>query len=329
MHRNMLESQTWRELLAEMVKNPQEKQRIAAAMGINPLTIVRWTRNESTPHGRHLKRLLEVLPELQAIIAEEFDTLSSPATAGPPSVIPITLYNHVLGLYATVPDHKRFWSICAAVLQEAVKQLAQHGVGLDISVVRCLAPYQGNLVRCLREYIGLGTSPWTEQVVERVRLFGAESLAGYVVETGHPAVITNLNEEQRLPHQLPEQARSAAAFPILHASRVAGCLLAVSTEPGAFGFHVPLDFLETYTTLLALAFDPADFYELQSIKLGIMPSTQVQSSYLATLQQRINSLLKTAAADQHPINYHQAEQRAWRQIVEELLGLSLRLSPET
>jgi hypothetical protein len=325
----MSEPQTWRELLRESIKNPHERQRIAAALGVNPITIVRWIRSESVPRGLHLQRLLEVIPQLQPLIAEDFDSLSSLPTEAPPSAIPITFYNHVLGLYATIPDHQRFWSICTAILQEAVKHFASRGVGLDISVVQCLAPYQGNIVRCLREHVGLGTSPGKEQVELRMRLFGAESLAGYVVESGHQAVIANLSEEQRLPHQLPEQARSAAAFPIFHASRIAGCLRVVSTRPDYFRSPALLDLIEAYATLLALAFDPEDFYEPQSIKLGIMPSFQVQDSYFATFQQRVKSMLKESVADQHPLNFIQAEQRTWWQIAEELLRVSPRLLPET
>ena len=59
-----------------------------------------------------------------------------------------------------------------------------------------------------------------------------------------------------------------------------------------------------------------------------MPSVQVQNTHFATFQQRISSALKKAVADQHPISYLQAEQRAWWQIAEELLQLPLHLSPE-
>lgn len=325
----MTESHIWRELLAEIIKSPQEKQRIAAALGVNPLTLMRWSRNESTPHGAHVQRLHEVLPKLSPLLVEEFGAPSSLPTAARPSAIPTTLYNHVLGLYATVPDQLRFWSICTAVLQKAVQHLASDGVELDISVVRCLSPYQGTIVRCLRQYVGLGTSLGKERIEVRARLFGAESLAGYVVESGHPEVIADISQEQRLPHQLSEQARSAAASPILYAGRVAGCLLLVSTEPDYFGSPVLLDLINAYTPLLALAFDAEEFYESHSIKLGIMPSLQVQDSYLATFQQRLTSMLKKGIADQHPLTYLQAEQRTWGQIAEELLGLSPRLSLET
>ena len=321
----MSEPQNWRELLAESTTNPQEKQRIAAALGVNPLTLMRWIRNESVPRGHHMQRLYEILPKLSSFHAEESGALPA---AQSPGAIPITFYNHVLGLYATVPDHQRFWSICTAVLQSAMEHLASDGVIMDISVVRCLVPYQGNIVRCLREYVGLKTSPGKEQMEVRARLFGAESLAGYVVESGRPTMIADISEEQRLPHQLPEQASSAAASPILHGGRIAGCLLVASTERDYFVSQALLDIINAYATLLALAFDSEEFCEPQSIKLGILPSLQVQDSYLATFQQRLNSLLRKGIADQHPLNYFQAEQRTWWQIAEELLGLSPRLSPE-
>lgn len=325
----MSEPQTWRELLAESIKNPQEKQRIAATLGVNPLTLMRWIRNESVPRGSHMQRLYEILPTLSSFHAEESGAFSPLSAASSPGAIPITFYNHVLGLYATVPDQQRFWSICTAVLQNAMQYLASNEVILDISVVRCLLPYQGNIVRCLREYVGLRTSPGKEQMEVRARLFGAESLAGYVVESGRPAMIADISEEQRLPHQLPEQASSAAASPIMHGGRIAGCLLVSSTERDYFVSPALLDIINAYATLLALAFDSGEFYEPQSIKLGILPSLQVQDSYLATFHQRLNSLLRKGIADQHPLNYFQAEQRTWWQIAEELLGLSPRLSPET
>ena len=326
----MSESQLWRELLAEIIKNPQERQRVAAALDINQFTLMRWIRNESTPRESHLHRLIEVIPQLQPLIAGEFDALSSVPAEAPLSAIPITFFNHILELYATSPDAQRFWSICSAVLHEARKHLTPNGASLNISVVRCLAPYQGNIVRCLREYagLGLGTSQWREQVELGNRFFGAESLAGYVVESGHSVVIADLSAEQRVPHQLPEEAYSAAAAPILHASRIAGCLLISSTRPDYFSLPALPGLLESYAALLALAFDPEDFYEPQSIQLGIMPSVQVQESYLATIQQHIRLALTKALADHRPISFPQAEQQAWWQIAEELLRISPRLSAE-
>src|SRR5260370_8425597 len=130
------------------------------------------------------------MPQLQPLIAEEFDGLSPLPDEAPPSAIPIHFYNHVLGLYATAPDHQRFWSICTAVLQEAVKHLASRGVSLDFSVVQCLPPYPGNIVRCLRQHVGLGTSPRKEQRELRMNLFAPHSTPVHFFTTV-------------LPHTLP------------------------------------------------------------------------------------------------------------------------------
>ena len=325
----MSDPHTWRELLAEIIKNPQEKGRIAAALGVHPLTLTRWVRSIATPRQNHLHRLFEAVPELRPRLADELDVLSPPSADVSQHAIPVPFYSHILDLYTTSPDGLRLWSICTAILQEAGKQLASSHVGLDISVVRCLAPPQGSIIHCLQEYVGLNAFPGGTQVERRQRFFGAESLAGYAVATCHSAQIADLNTDQLLPHQLPEQARSAAAFPLLHATRIAGCLLVWSTEPDYFHSLALLDLFRSYAALFALAFDPEDFYESHSIVLGIMPSLQIQQSYFVTNLDRIKSLLARAAAGRGSMSYLRAEQRALWQIGEELLQLSSRLAPET
>ncbi len=39
-------SETWRELLAEITSNPQERERIVRELNVNPITITRWVNNE-------------------------------------------------------------------------------------------------------------------------------------------------------------------------------------------------------------------------------------------------------------------------------------------
>ena len=324
----MSEPHTWHELLAKIIKNPQEKERIATALGIHPLTLTRWVRSEATPHQGSLHRLFEAVPELRPLLADELRALSPPLAEVSQRAIPVTFYSHILELYRTSLDDLRCWPICTAVLHEACNQLAPSEAELGISVVRCMAPSQGSIIRCLQEYVGLNTFHSRKQVEQRVRFFGAESLAGYVVANCHSVMIADLNSEQRLPHQLPEQACSAAAFPLLHANRIAGCLLIWSTEPGYFRSPALLDLFQSYAALLALAFDPEDFYEPRSIALEIMPSLQAQQTYLVTNRQYIKSLLGKAAMDRHTTSYSQAEQRAWWQLAEELLHLSSHLAPE-
>ena len=44
----MGERQSWRDLLGELTSDSIERQRIASAIGINPVTITRWVDNKSS-----------------------------------------------------------------------------------------------------------------------------------------------------------------------------------------------------------------------------------------------------------------------------------------
>jgi transcriptional regulator with XRE-family HTH domain len=320
----MEEPQTWRDLLAKIINSPQDKQRLTEALGVSPVTLTRWAQGKVTPRSHYLHRLLESVPHdralLATLLAKEFDDFApAPVDDASASIIPVTFYAHALDLSTTVPEAQRFWSLCTAVLQEALSQLDPNGLGARISVVQCMAPFYGTTVRCLRERISLGTPPWSEQVEREIRFLGAESLAGHAVSSCHLQTMAHLDSEQRLLYQLPEHTRSAAATPILYTGRIAGCLLVTSAQPNSFLSSAQLGLIESYAALLSLAFHPEDFYEHERITLRVMPSFQVQQSYLSTLRQRILALLRKAMADQQPLSYQQAEEHAWRQVEEELL----------
>lgn len=249
-------------------------------------------------------------------------------THASPESIPVALYNRVLHLLCTTSYERRFWSICSAVLHDALKRLDPDRLGLQLSIEQCMAPAYGNTVRCLRERLALGTPPWSEQVEQRGRFFGAESLAGFVTSIGRQYTVVNIDKGHRPPDYLPEHAMSAVATPIMYIGRVVGCLLVVSTQPGYFRKPALLDLIQSYALLLVLAFHPEDFYELERIELQPMPSFQVQQSYFSSIQQRILALLKKAATDQRPLSYDVAEQHALWQLAEELLQLSTPPSPE-
>ncbi len=287
----MEKPQTWRDLLAEIIGNPDEKRRIARALDVNPLTLTRWVHGESVPRLHNLRRLLEVVPDQRArflplIVKEfgEFSPASGEFSPAPVKSIPVTFYSYILNLSSTIAPEQRFWSICNTVLHEALNQLDPGRLGLQLSIIQCHTPSYGQSIRCLRERLGLGTPPW---------------------EANH----------------LPEHALSAAAAPILYASREAGCLLVASTQPDYFSSPALLELIQEYASLLTLAFRPEDFYERERIALQIMPSFEVQQSYFASFRQRIITLLKKAASDRQSMSYHEAERQVWWQIEEELLQL--------
>jgi hypothetical protein len=250
----------------------------------------------------------------------------SVADASPES-IPVTLYNRVLHLLCTTSYERRFWTTSTAVLHDALKRLDPDRLGLQLSIQQCMAPAYGNTVRCLRARLALGTPPWSE-LVEQRRFFGAESLVGFATSIGRQHTMVTINEKQWLPDYLPEHAMSAVASPIMYVGRVAGCLLVVSTQPDYFCQPALLELIQNYAQLLVLAFHPEDFYDLERLELQPMPSSQVQQSYVSSLQQRILGLLKKSTTDHRPLSYDVAEQHALWQVEEELLQLSTPPSPE-
>ena len=50
----MQELPSWRVLLGQLIHDPQERNRIANELGINPATLVRWAHNETNPRPQNL-----------------------------------------------------------------------------------------------------------------------------------------------------------------------------------------------------------------------------------------------------------------------------------
>ena len=261
--------------------------------------------------------------DLPAESADDLQALDGfsyiPPAAGSQESIPVALYYDVLHLLCTITEERRFWSICAAVLHDACRRLDPRRLGMQLSIVQCMSPAYGNNVRCLQERVALGTPPWSEQLERPGRFFGAESLVGSATAPCRRQVFVDAGKAHCPPDHLPEHAMSAAASPIVYAGRAAGCLLAVSTQPGFFSQTAQLDLILNYAQLLTLAFHTEDYYQRECIDLCTLPSLQEQQATVSTLPQRIVELVKKAVLQRRPISYEVAEQRALRQIEAELL----------
>jgi transcriptional regulator with GAF, ATPase, and Fis domain len=320
----MQEYQTWRELLAASLKNPREQRRIARITMVDNETLLAWSRNTQSPDVGQLHALLKAMPQrqmlLHTLIAEEFEDFDEERDDAPTQASLMAFSAHLLELSATVPEQSRFWSICTAVLSEALQQLDPDQLGISMSIVQCMSS-QAGIVSCLRESINLGSMPWFEQVQVRTRFLGAESLAGAAVSSGSIQVITNSNQEQQLAINLPEHAVSAVALPITYGKRVAGCFLLASIQTGYFSSTARQELIENYRAMLTLAFSPDNFYEPAQIMLQTMPAFQEQQPYLSAFQQRIAATLKTAFSTNHIISYLEAHQHVCSQIAEELAQL--------
>src|SRR5207237_4851624 len=89
---------------------------------------------------------------------------------------------------------------------------------------------------------------------------------------------------------------SVAVCPILRAHEIAGCLLISSTQ---YGFFTPprLTLLQRYADLLALVFEPDEFYALQQVELRKALPSEQQRSVLTTFRLRDSTLFMGLQVD--------------------------------
>ena len=124
----MAEPHTWRELLGRIIQDPLERERIAQQVGVRSTTLTRWVKGESTPRSGMLQRILEALPEQQALLrtllTEGFPAFSPLAgTPAPSPSVPLTCYVQVLTAYIQTPQPLGLWSIGKLVLHEVKTEL--------------------------------------------------------------------------------------------------------------------------------------------------------------------------------------------------------------
>lgn len=324
--------QTWRELLSIYVDDPHMRQSIVDALGINPLTLTRWIKQESIPRPHNFRRLLTVLPPQDrqlflSLVEKEGEgfspLLQEDLILSEPPVIPPEVYKRVLHTCSTIPKRLRFSSLCDLILSQALKQLDPQRLGMSIMVACCMPPSYDHKVRTLREVVGKGTAPWGDHLEQEAVLLGVESLAGYAVTSTHLIANQNLEEERGLSFGYRSRwEESAVAVPILLMGTIAGSLLVASTQQDYF---TPMRsaLVESYAELVALAFDPVEenFYEPEHIQLSAVPTAQEQRPSLAGFRQRVVDIMTQAMRDSHPMTAPQAELMVWQQVEAELLHL--------
>ena len=327
----MQEAQTWRKLLGTIISNPKEKQRIAVELGVKAITLTRWASGESDPRPQNLRLLLSVLPgqreQLLDLIRQEegWEEFSDSIKDDTTKDIPSEFYTNVFVARASTTENLRYWSICQIILQQALRQLDPDRLGMAVWVVRCMPPSGFyHKVRSLRESVGLGTPPWGGNLEQRAMFLAAESLAGNVVTLCRPAIIENLDEEHNLlPAVRVEYEKSCAIYPILYAGRIAGVFLVSSTQYNHFLSRSRGSLAQAYADLLALAFEPEDFYEPEDIALCVLPYHSEQKEYFAPFRQLVTNTIKEAAQNNKPINNIEAEMRVWQQLEEKLIQVSV------
>jgi transcriptional regulator with XRE-family HTH domain len=310
----------WRDLLKEIISNHGERDRLAIEIGVNPLTLTRWANGETEPRPQNLQQLLQALAiehrtSLLALLQEEHSGLTPAVLSASPTELSIEFVRKVLETRATTPDSLRFWTITRQVLQHALRQLDPERLGMAITVVSCMPPASDGKIHSLREREGQGTPPWEGDLSHYAMLLGADSLAGHVVMTGHWEALQDLAEAGLIPAYRTEYEVSAMAAPILYANRIAGCLLLSSRQIGYFAPQTRQQLIADYAQLLALAFEPEEFYPHDRMDLRLLPSAEVQHRYFASFQRRVIRLMQ----EQRQLSHAQAEQLVWQQLEAELI----------
>jgi hypothetical protein len=325
----MQELPSWRILLGQLIHDPQERNRIANELGINPATLVRWSHNETNPRPYNLTQLLKVITpanrqKLQESIAEEFPEFGSKTDeeiiVDTSIEIPSETYASVLHTYITTPKRQRFWLVSNLILQEALRQLDPYLLGMTVSIAQCVKPRAGK-VRSMREYVGRGTHPWKATMKHEVAYLGIDSLAGYALSNAHLLVIQDRSDDQTFyPARWLDWEKSAAVCPIMLEGHFAGCLIVSSTQPGYF-LSYRQTLIQNYAELMILAFEPDEFYEPADIHLAIMPDFEVQEQYFQTIRRRITKAMEEGSTRQPPLTISEAEQVVWQQLEEEFVQL--------
>jgi transcriptional regulator with XRE-family HTH domain len=329
----MEETLTWRTLLGEVIRPPLVRQRLAEELGVKPITLSRWAMNISNPRPEALRALPSAIPTLQqqfiTLIEQEYpDLFTKVHYKGQKDLgIPSAFYARFFNDYANLPINLRAPSLHLLAIQQLIAQLDPQQRGIAVFIVQCTPPSSGDHVSSLFKMIGRGTALWEDTFPHQAQLFGVESLAGNALQQAHYLLIQNSEESGRLyAGQYQEAVESRIAVPILLADRTAGCLCVYSNQPDYFTL-TQIDLLQAYADVLTVTFAPEEFFSFQDIKLGVIPTFEVQHFYLKTFQQRVLSRLREAGEQQQLLTRVQAELLVWQELERILLDLPFPGNP--
>lgn len=324
---------TWRELLYSIIRDGQEKQRMASELGINAVTLTRWANNTSKPRYQHLRSLFTALPqqyraEMQELIPREFPDfplgLDLNKQEEEQELIASDLYARVFHTYALYPHEQRSWNITNLILRDALVRLDTQQKGLAVTLVQCTPPSeQGGMVYSLRERTGVGSSPWQPNREPYAIFLGTGSLSAQVVAMCHPIVLQSRDKEHQgiLPVYWADLEMGAAAYPIYRESKVAGCLL-VSSAISDYFTPYRQKLMEQYAELLSLVFEPDEFYPVEQIDLRVMPKGKEQEKALLQFRSRVEKIMRNAQYNGAYIDVREAERMVWKEMEREFYMLA-------
>ncbi len=316
----------WTSVLQSIIKSSAERQRLSTALGVTTMTLNRWASGESKPQRPHLMHLVQVVhpnyrQELLDALEKHYPDIQSWLEEDSTEQISSEFFAHILNIRTTTTDSLRFWRISEAVLKQALAQLDPNRLGMAIKLVQCMPPVNGK-VQSLRERAGKGTTPWTADLEHEVSFLGVESMSGHAVEMRRGASSNNLRQEGKaIPVVTDMFEFSAAAHPIRFEGRIAGCLLASSTQEKYFS-QQRIALLATFSDLIALAFEKKDFYTADQIRLRIMPKAEEQRPILGRFREIVTAKFQAAQNQRQNLSSSDIELQAWQDIEAQLLEIA-------
>jgi hypothetical protein len=322
---------SWRDLLKRIISVPQEKQRIAELMGVNPVTLTRWVKVKATPRLDGLLRLLGAVPpqvaaQLVDLMAREYPHYASAIEAFSKEAapaIPSAFYTRVLNTYTTHHVGLRLDGIRIMILQQMLAHLAPTQQPLNIAIAQCMPPPldQSKKVRSLRLLTGRATPYWKHFTEKSALFLGAESPLGRAMKFERHLIWQEAQDQDwLLAFYDVTKAGSFVARPITRGVRLCGCLLLFSTEAN---FFTPerLRLLHAYAELLTLGFLPEDYFSQDEIELGVMPVPLQQRPLMDEISLRITGHLQQAASEGSRMTLQQAEMIVWRELEDLMLRM--------
>jgi len=322
----MERSPSWSRVLQNIIKLPAERKRLANALGMSEMTLIRWANGESNPQRPHLIRLVQVLQaghreEILSALEEQYPDINSWLKDDATEQVPAWFFAQVLNVRTTTTESLLFWRISELVLKQALAQLDPNNLGMAIKLIQCMPPSLDGKIRSIRERAGRGTPPWTADLEHDVLFLGLESLSGYATESRHPVYSSDLRKSRTVPSYRGEYELSAVAHPIRLEGRIAGCLLASSTQEDYFS-QQRLALIGAFSDLIALAFDKSDFYPSSLVELRFMPRPEVQRPIIATFRDRVTKKFQEAIYQQNRLSNQETEMLVWQEIEQELMNAS-------
>jgi hypothetical protein len=327
---NQQQPATWQEFLRQLIASPYERERLAAAVRVRPITLQRWVEGVSRPREENIRTLLKNLPSgdyplFMRLLMADFPELRQDNLPVErfSEKLPSEFYARALSNLALTPLPIYRQSMQDLLSQQILEHLDPDRRGISVSLAVCVPPRLGRKVRSLREIGGLGTPPWPHDLAEKPMFLGSESLAGYAIQHMRSYVINNREEMTIFPAHWTEHERSSAAFPILRQAQITGCLI-ISSVQEYFFTPSRLAVIESYAHLAGHIFEPEDAFRSEDIDLWPMPQYVSQLPYFASYNQRISQKFVEAGIARKQISLQQVRQLVWQDIEDALLQLALQ-----